>query len=125
VAARRVSGDYDLIFDSAPEYVDDPTIQLSYFEPFSTNRGNLARVGDPTFVDMYQAQMRDLNTVSRTKKIRDMEAYLMQQSYVIPLFWQSRKRAVDSKVHGLELDHPTNYLNLDLAEVWLDNGGRK
>lgn len=124
VAARRVSGDYDLIFDSPAEYVDDPSIQLAYFEPFSTNRGNLARVGDPTFVEMYQVQMRELDPKLRKQRVQDLEAYLMQQSYVMPMFWQVRKRAVDSALRGLG-DPPSNYLKLDLSDLWLDPASRK
>lgn len=124
VAARRISGDYDLIFDSPAEYIDDPSIQLSYFEPFSTNRGNLARVGDPTFVDKYQSQMSDLKIESRRKKVQDLEAYLMEKSYVMPLFWQVRKRVVDSQLRGLG-DPPSNYLKLDLSDIWLDTATRK
>lgn len=125
VAARRVSGDYDLVFDSPAEYVDDPTIQLSYFEPFSTNRGNLARVGDPAFVEMYQAQMRELDPKLRRQRVQDLEAYLMQKSYVMPLFWQVRKRVIDSALHGLEHDQPSNYLKLDLVDLWLDPAAQK
>ena len=124
VAARRISGDYDLIFDSPAEYIDDPTIQLSYFEPFSTNRGNLARVGDPTFVEKYQAQMRELDAKARVRKVQDLEAYLMEKSYVMPLFWQVRKRVVDSQLRGLG-DPPTNYLKLDLSDLWFDSAVRK
>ena len=120
VAARRVSGDYDLIFDSPAEYVDDPSVQLAYFEPFSTNRGNLARVGDPTFVEMYEAQRSELDPRRRTQKVRDLEGYLMEKSYVMPLFWQVRKRAVDAQLRGLEHDAPSNYVNLDLSGLWLD-----
>ncbi len=120
VAARRVSGDYDLIFDSPAEYVDDPSVQLAYFEPFSTNRGNLARVGDPTFVDKYQAQLRELDPKKRLQKVRDMETYLLEKSYVMPLYWQVRKRAIDSQLRGLEHDAPSNYVNLDLSGLWLE-----
>lgn len=124
VAARRISGDYDLIFDSPVEYTDDPSIQLSYFEPFSTNRGNLARVGDPTFVDKYQSQLRDLHIDSRRKKVQALEAYLMEKSYVMPLFWQVRKRVLDSQLRGLG-DPPSNYLKLDLSDLWLETASRK
>lgn len=125
IAARRVSGDYDLVMDSPPEFVDDPSIMLGYFEPFSTNRSNLARVGDPVFVEKYQAQAEDINPQTRRQKVRDLEAYLMQKSYVMPLFWQSRRRAVDAHVRGLRDDHASNYLQLDLADLWLDPAGRK
>ena len=117
IAARRTSGDYDMIFDSTTEYVDDPTIQLGYFESFGTNRNNLARVSDPQFDEIFLVQQSDFNLISRTKRVREMEAYLMQKSYVIPLFWQSRKRAVDARVHGLENEPKSNYLNLDLADI--------
>jgi peptide/nickel transport system substrate-binding protein len=120
VAARRVSGDYDLIFDSPAEYVDDPSVQLAYFEPFSTNRGNLARVGDPTFVDLYQAQRSELDPKRRAQKVKDMETYLMDKSYVMPLFWQVRRRAIDAQLRGMEHDAPSNYVNLDLSGLWLD-----
>jgi len=104
--------------------VDDPSIQLSYFEPFSTNRGNLARVGDPTFVDMYQAQARELDPKARRQRVQDLEAYLLQKSYVMPMFWQVRKRVIDSQVRGLG-DPPSNYLKLDLSDLWLDTTARK
>lgn len=120
VAARRISGDYDLIFDSTAEFSDDPTVQMSYFEPFSTNRSNLARVGDPVFVEMYQAQLQETNPQARLKRVRDLEAYLMDKSYVMPLFWQSRKRVIDSQLQGLEGDYPSNYVKLDLADLWFD-----
>lgn len=125
VAARRVSGDYDLIFDSTAEFSDDPTIQLSYFEPFSTNRSNLARVGDPKFVELYQSQRQDFNVQSRLLKVRELEAYLMQKSYVMPLFWQNRKRVIDSRLRGLEGDFPSNYVKIDLADIWFDTSAPK
>ena len=119
VAARRVSGDYDLIFDSPAEYSDDPSIQLSYFEPFSTNRANLARFGDVKFVEMFNAQQRDFDPKSRLKRVRELESYLMEKSYVMPLFWQSRKRVMDSHLRGLEGDYPSNYVKIDLADLWM------
>lgn len=125
VAARRVSGDYDLIFDSPAEYSDDPAIQMGYFEPFSTNRANLARVGDPKVVELYQAQLQDFNPQTRLQKVRDLESYLMQQSYVMPLFWQSRKRIVDSQLRGFDGDYASNYVKLDLADLWFEPSARK
>jgi peptide/nickel transport system substrate-binding protein len=125
VAARRISGDYDLIFDSPAEYSDDPTIQMAYFEPFSTNRANLARFGDPKVVELYQAQLQDFNPQTRKQRVRDLEAYLMEQSYVMPMFWQSRKRVMDAQLRGLEGDYGSNYVKIDLADVWLDTGANK
>ena len=120
IAARRVSGDYDLIMDSPTEFVDDPTIAFSSFKPFSTHRSNLARVEDREFLELYEAQLQDMDEKSRLKRVRDLEAYLMKQSYVVPLFWQSRRQVVDVRLHGLDSDFPTNYVKIDLADLWLE-----
>jgi peptide/nickel transport system substrate-binding protein len=125
VAARRVSGDYDLIFDSPAEFVDDPGIQLAYFEAFATNRANLARVNDPKFAAMFEAQLLEANPQARQQQVRTLEAYLLEQSYVLPLFWQSRKRVIDAQLHGLEGDYPSNYVKIDLGDLWLDASARK
>lgn len=125
VAARRISGDYDLIFDSPAEYSDDPTIQMAYFEPFSTNRANLARFDDPKVVELYQAQLQDFNPQTRLQRVRDLEAYLMENSYVMPLFWQSRKRVIDAQLQGLDGDYGSNYVKIDLADLWFDTGAKK
>ena len=125
VGARRISGDYDLIMDSPAEYSDDPTIQLAYFEPFSINRANLARFGDPKVVELYQAQLQDANPKTRLQRVRDLEAYLMEQSYVMPLFWQSRKRVIDAQLRGMDGDYGSNYVKIDLADLWFDTGAKK
>lgn len=119
VAARRASGEYDLILDTPTEFVDDPSITLAYFKPFSTNRGNLSRADDKEFEAMFDAQTQDFDPKSRFQRIRDLEAYLMQQSYTIPLFWQYRKHLVDVRLHGLDADFPSNYQGIDLQDVWL------
>lgn len=120
VAARRASGDYDLILDTPTEFVDDPSITLAYFKPFSANRGNLSRADDKEFEAMFDAQTQDFDPKSRLQRVRDLEAYLMRQSYTIPLFWQYRKHLVDTRLHGLDVDFPSNYQGIDMQDVWLD-----
>lgn len=74
---------------------------------------------------MFQAQLQDVNPTTRAKKVRELEAYLMQKSYVMPLFWQSRKRVIDAGLHGLDGDYPSNYVKLDFSDLWLDAAARK
>jgi peptide/nickel transport system substrate-binding protein len=120
VMARRVSGDYDLIFDSTVEFSEDPGIQWTWYEPFSHNRSNLARVDDFEFEARFLQMTRETDPAARKAKIQALEAYLLNKSYVMPLFWQSRTRVMDARLHGLEGDYPSNYVKLDLADVWLE-----
>ncbi len=122
--ARKRSGDYDLIFDYLPEYLDDPTVQWSWFLPFDKNRLNLARTNDPKLQTLYEAQMRELDPAKRRLRAQEMEAYLLEQAYVLPLFWQEWRRAVSKDIGGIDA-MASNFLKIDLGDIWLKSGGRK
>lgn len=121
--ARRTSGDYELILDNALEYLDDPTAQLSYFVPFKDNPSNMSRSNDTKFLELYRAQAQELDPVARAARVKELEAYLMDQAYVLPLFWQDWRRVISSDLVGLEKPMPSPYLKIDLADLWLRSGG--
>lgn len=121
--ARRASGDYDLMLDNAPEFLDDPTAQFAYFMPFKHNPSNMSRANDTRFVELYRAQSRELDATARAARVKEMEAYVLDQAYVIPLFWQDWRRVIASDVGGLDKPLPSPYLKIDLADVWLRSGG--
>ncbi len=118
VAARKASGDYDLMIDALPEYLDDPTVQWSVFKPFKDNPANLTRTDDPKLLELFVAQKRALDPAQRRVRVQEMEKYVIEQAYVLPLFWQSWKRAISNEVGGLD-DMPSNFLMQDLADLWL------
>ena len=122
--ARRASGDFDLILDNPPEYLDDPTVQLAYFLPFKDNPINLSRVDDGAFTQLYEAQAREMDPKARAPKVRQLEEYLMDKAYVLPLFWQDWQRAISSDVGGLEMELASPYLKTDLSDIWLRSGGK-
>lgn len=122
--ARRASGDFDLILDNPPEYLDDPTVQLAYFLPFKDNPINVSRVDDDTFTELYTAQAREMDSKAREAKVRKLEEYLLDKAYVIPLFWQDWQRAISSDVGGLEMELASPYLKTDLSDIWLRSGGK-
>lgn len=122
--ARRASGDFDLILDNPPEYLDDPTVQLAYFLPFKDNPINVSRVDDEKFAELYSAQARELAPKARAARVRELEEYLLDKAYVLPLFWQEWRRAISSDVGGLERELATPYLKIDLADIWLRSGGK-
>jgi peptide/nickel transport system substrate-binding protein len=121
--ARKKSGNYDLIFDNPPEYLDDPTVQLSPFQMFKINPSNSARVDDEKMEALYDAQKREMDPAKRRLRVQELESYILDQGYVIPLFWQNWTRVISSDVGGLG-EMPSNFLKMDLADVWLRSGGK-
>lgn len=122
VNARKKSGDYDLIVEAMPEYLGDPIVQWSNFLPFDKNPANTTRSNDPQLEVLYNAQKREVNPEQRRVRVQEMEKYLIEQAYVLPMFWQAWRRGISTDVGGV-VDMPSNFLNLDLSNYWLRSGG--
>jgi peptide/nickel transport system substrate-binding protein len=119
--ARKMGGNYDLVMDVPPEYLDDPVVQWSIFKPFSANPGNFSRSNDLTFDAKYEEIKRTLDPARRRAQARDLEYYLLNQAYVLPLFWHNWTRGISEQVHGLD-EVPTTLMKLDLVDLWLAPG---
>ena len=124
VFARRAAGDYDLVLSNPAEFLDDPTVQLGNYVSFKGNPSNHSRVNDPKVDEMYDAQKRELDPARRKGKVQALEEYLLQQAYVLPFYWNSDyRRTVSAELVGLD-NVSSNFVKLDLADLWLRNGGR-
>jgi peptide/nickel transport system substrate-binding protein len=121
--ARRAAGDFDLALANPLEYMDDPTVQMSSLLPFKDNPSNYTRSNDSRLAALFVAQKRALDLPTRRQRAQELEEYVLNQSYVIPLFWQNWARAISSDVGGLD-DMPSNFLKLDLADLWMRTGGK-
>lgn len=117
--ARKLAGNYDLVGDVPPEYLDDPVVQWSVFKSFDGNPSNFSRSNDAEFDRRYEALKRTTDPKTRRALARDLEAYLLDQAYVLPLFWHNWTRGISAQVRGLG-ELPTTLLKLDLADIWLD-----
>lgn len=121
VNARRKSGDYDIVVNAPEEYLDDPTIQLAYFKPFRDNPNNLSRANDEKVLKLYEEQKVLQDVSARRAKVMELEEYILQQAYVLPLFWQNWTRTISNDLQGLDA-LPSNFLKLDLSDIWLRSG---
>lgn len=124
VIPRKASGDYDLVLDSPPEYLDDPTVQLSVFLPHRNNPTNFSRSNDEKLSALFQAQKSALDPKVRRERVRELESHILDQAYVLPLYWQNWTRAISTEVRGVG-ELPSNFLKIDLADVWLTPAGKK
>jgi peptide/nickel transport system substrate-binding protein len=120
--ARSAAGNYDMVFRTPPEYLDDPTVNWSTLKPFKDNAANYTHMDDPKFDEMYEAQKRTIDPKERRARLREMESYLLNQAYVIPLFWHNWTRAISSDVQGVGSFQST-FMKLDLADIWLKPAG--
>lgn len=123
LSARKLAGNYDLVGDVPPEYLDDPVVQWSVFKSFDGNPSNFSRSNDAEFDRRYEALKRTTDPKTRRALARDLEAYLLDQAYVLPLFWHNWTRGISAQVRGLG-ELPTTLLKLDLADIWLDPAKR-
>src|SRR5690554_6767560 len=101
LAAVKRSGDYDMLFDNLPEYLDDPSVRLGWFLPFKTNPLNTTRANDPLLESLYDQQKREMDTARRTVLVQKMEKHIVDNAYVIPLYWMEWQRAISKDVGGL------------------------
>lgn len=122
--ARLGAGQFDLAFGTPPEYLDDPTVNWSVFPSFRDNPANFSRFNDPKFDEMYAEQKRLADPAARRAKLRELEAYLLEQAYVLPLFWHNWTRAIASDLRGMG-SFPSTYMKLDLVDLWIDKGASK
>ncbi|WP_232428880.1 ABC transporter substrate-binding protein [Aromatoleum toluclasticum] len=116
--ARRRAGDFDLVLEYLPDYLDDPTAKWSGFLSYDRNPNNLGRFSDHKLDALLEAQSRTADAAQRLAMIRGIEEYVLDQAYALPLFWGRRTTVVDAKLQGY-VPAPTNYVGQDLAHYWL------
>lgn len=119
LSARKQAGNYDLVGDVPPEYLDDPLVAWSVFRSMDANPSNFSRTNDREFDRQYEELKRESDPVKRKALVRKLEAYLVDQAYLLPLYWHNWTRGVSEQVRNLGA-LPTPLLKLDLADIWLD-----
>ena len=101
-----------------PDYLDDPSVTLTVFLADKSNNANFSRHSDTKVDEMMDQQARAADPKERLKLIRELEAYILHQGYVLPLFWGRRTTVVATELQGY-VSAPTNYVGQDLAHLWL------
>lgn len=116
--SRRRAGEFDLTVEYLPDYLDDPTAKWSVFLSHEKNPANIARFNDPKIDALMEEQSRNADPEKRLALIRELEEYILNQGYTLPLFWGRRTTVVDSTLQGY-VPAPTNYVGQDLSQFWI------
>ncbi|TAD88793.1 MAG: ABC transporter substrate-binding protein [Alphaproteobacteria bacterium] len=114
------SGNFDAIIDFSTEFADEPNLQ--WVKYISMDRSppplNSARFTDRELDRLFDAQSGELDRAKRRVTLRQMEAHLINQAYMVPLFWFERIVPMAASVRGWDFT-PSHLLNQDLGAVWL------
>ena len=74
----------------------------------------MARVSDPKLDELLDVQGHLVDAKQRVGAVRAHEDYIINQAYILPLYWSRRTTTVDASVQGY-VAAPTNYVGIDLS----------
>ncbi len=86
-------------------------LSLFYSKNLAPNGPNYTHFKNTQFDTWYEEAYLETNTEQRTKLYKKMDALVMEQAPIIPLFYDEVIRFTSKKVKGLDIN-PTNLLNL-------------
>jgi peptide/nickel transport system substrate-binding protein len=112
---RVRNGEFDVANDFNVQPADEPTPFLSKYVSGSSN--NYAGMSDAMLDDLFEKQKRTLDPDERRRLIGAFEAKLLNESYVVPLFWSGRTVGLPPNLKGWKIT-PSHWLNQDLATLW-------
>ena len=118
---KTKAGDYVAMLDAIAEPSDDPTLRFGKMVSYSENPSNLARIDDPEFDRIYEAQGVELDTDKRIALVQELEDHMLDMASAVPLMWSVRPMVMDAKIKGLLTPYiASNYVGLDNATIWID-----
>jgi peptide/nickel transport system substrate-binding protein len=68
--------------------------------------------------EMYDRQARELDPVKRRRIVRELEAYVLEKAYAVPLLHWTRIVVHSSRLRGWTMS-PLHMIYQDLGDVWL------
>jgi len=117
--AARDAGNYDIIPEGGADYLDEPSLQLAAALSYDLNPQNGSRAIDRKVDELFEKQARELDPAKRKAITTELENYLIDQAYRIPLFWGKPSIVMDKRIVGYP-DAPSPYIGLDWADIWLN-----
>ncbi len=115
------SGEYKAAVYFISDFMEDPDLLFLPFLSSDKSPANFGRYKDPVLDDLYLKQSSAMDPVERKKLTRQFQARVMgEMAYAYPVLgWARRILPQSSKMKGWN-PLPSHYLNMDLADVWLE-----
>ena len=115
--AAQSSGNFEAMLAGEGDAIDEPDFQLVRYQSADVTPANRGRYVDRTLDQLYDRQ-RLLPDAERYQVVRQFEARMLEQAYIVPLLWWHRMVALSPKVKGWYMA-PSHLINQDLEQVWL------
>jgi peptide/nickel transport system substrate-binding protein len=113
------SGNYAAVVDFSTDFVDEPSVQWVKYVSSDRSALNYSRGIDRTIDALFERQRLEREPAARAPILRQMEARMLEEARMIPLFYYQRIVPMRASVHGWTVT-PTYLINQDLATIWLD-----
>jgi peptide/nickel transport system substrate-binding protein len=117
--AARANGTFDVLMDAIAEASDEPTVMFAKYVSRDKTPFNTAKYEDRELDELFSRQRSEINPEKRKEILHAMTRRVLEQSYYAPLFWANRIIVTNSKLKNWKIT-PSQFLNLDLASVWLE-----
>ena len=112
-------GEFDIGVTNVSDFVDDPNAQLNTLLTKAKSPIGYSRHKDGKVDAMFDAQSKIIDPAARNKAVKELETYLHERAYSVPLLWFQRIVVNKSSVKGWDL--PTSHFGgQNLVNVWLD-----
>ncbi len=121
--ARYLAGNYQVGMDVDSYEDDEPNELLLRYVSISRSPRNFGHYEDPVIDSLYDRQKSARTDADRQALIRDLERRNTEQAWVFPLAWMQRVVLHRSELQGWKV-LPSQFLNQDLASVWLEKPTR-
>jgi peptide/nickel transport system substrate-binding protein len=112
-------GDFDICMAPMADFMDDPSIQLGRHISADKTGANYGGYIDRVLDDLFEKQDRSTSPAERKKLVTQFEKRVLDEmAYFLPVPWNQRIVAHSAKMKGWK-SLPSQYLNVDLTDVWL------
>jgi len=113
-------GNFDVTTEGNCQNVVNPQADVGKYLPHSVSASNYGKFDDPTEIDIYDRQLRELDKTKQRALLRQFEKRVLDDEVhaIFLLRWQ-RIVPHQSYVKGWKIS-PSHYVNQDLGTVWLD-----
>ena len=112
-------GQFDMVVTNVSDFIDDPNAQFNTLVSKTKSTISYSRHSDKKVDEMYDKQSGTLDPVERNKLVKELETYLHEKAYSVPLLWYQRIVVNNRKVKGWDLP-PSHFGGQTLVNVWLD-----
>jgi peptide/nickel transport system substrate-binding protein len=117
--AALASGEFEVAVFPPADAADDPNAQFTWVLSTKSSDVNGAHHSDMKIDELFTKQSRELDPVKRKVLVNELDRYIIQQSYNVPIIWYHRIIVHHKRIKGWYMT-PSHLLGQDLVDVWLD-----